>query len=116
MKSLTKEKRYDMIDAFNITSRYLDNPLNIDNIHFEHMVHRIYQAELQLNKANVSNTEAAVLDSNLSIHEDTVSTKIYDKRNDFDFDIVSFSFLDGDVTRSPSYYVYISYKSIFACY
>ena len=59
MKSLTKEKRYDLIDAFNSTSRYLDDLLNIDNIHFEHMVHRIYPTELQLNKANASDTEAA---------------------------------------------------------
>ena len=50
LKSLTKEKRYDLIDAFNSTSRYLDDLLNIDNI---------YPAELQLNKANASNTEAA---------------------------------------------------------
>ena len=97
-----------MIDAFNSTSRYLDDLLNIDNIHFEHMVHRIYPAELQLNKANASGTEAAVLDSNVSIHNDTVSTKIYDKRDDFDFDIVNFPFLEGDVTRRPSYGVYIS--------
>ena len=41
MKSLSKEKRYDLIDAFNSTSRYVDDLLNIDNIHFEHMVHRI---------------------------------------------------------------------------
>ena len=59
MKSLTKEKRFDLIDAFNLTSRYLDDLLNIDKIHFEHMVHRIYPAELQLNKANASDTEAA---------------------------------------------------------
>ena len=44
MKSLTKEKRYNTIDAFNSTSRYLDVLLNIDNIHFEQMVHRIYPA------------------------------------------------------------------------
>ena len=75
MKSLTKEKRYDLIDAFNSTSRYLDDLLNIDNIHFEHMVHRIYPAELQLNKANVSDPEAVFLDLNLSIHNDIVSTK-----------------------------------------
>ena len=65
MKALTKEKRYDLIDALNSTSRYLDDLLNIDNIHFEHMVHRIYSAELQLNKANASDTEAALLDLNL---------------------------------------------------
>ena len=71
------------------------------------MVHRIYPAELQLNKANASDNDAAFLDLNLSIHNDTVSTKIYDKRDDFDFDIVNFPFLDGDVPRRPSYGVYI---------
>ena len=76
-----------MTDAFNSTSRYQDDLLNIDNIHFEQMVHRIYPAELQLNKANASDTEAAFLDLNLSIHNATVSTKIYDKRDNFDFDI-----------------------------
>ena len=100
--------RYDLIDAFNSTSRYLDDLLNIDNIHFEHIVHRIYPAELQLNKANASDTEAAFLDLNLSIHNDIVSTKIYDKRDDFNFDIVNFPFLDGDVPQRPSYGVYIS--------
>ena len=54
-----------MIDAFNSTSRYLDDLLNIDNIYFEHMVHRIYPAELQLNKASASDTEAAFLDLKL---------------------------------------------------
>ena len=57
MKSLTKEDWYDLIDAFNSISRYLDDLLNLDNIHFEHMVHRIYPAELQLNKANAADTE-----------------------------------------------------------
>ena len=97
MKSLTKEKRYDMIDTFNATSRYLDDLFNIANTHFEQMVHRIYPAEFQLNKAYASDTEAAFLDLNLSIHNDTVYTKIYDKRDDFDFDIVNFPFLDRDV-------------------
>ena len=72
MQSLTKEKWYDMIDAFNSTSRYRDDLLNIDNIHFEQMVHRIYFVELLLNKANASDTEAAFLDLNLSIHNDIV--------------------------------------------
>ena len=123
-RDLTKEKRYDLIDAFNSTSKYLDLLLNKDNIHFEHMVHRIYPAELQLNKANASDTEAAFLDLNLSIHNDIVSTKIYDKRDDFNFDIVNFPFLDGDVPQRPSYgiyiYIYLSTYSlcqrIFACY
>ena len=92
----------------------MDDILNIDNIQFEHMVHRIYPAELQLNKVNASDTEAAFLDSNLSIHNDIVSTKIYDKRDDFDFDFVNFPFLDGDVPRRHSYGVYISQLIRFA--
>ena len=65
------------------------------------MVNRIYPAELQINKANSSDGEAPFLDLNLSISNDTVSTKIYDKRDDFDF--VHFPFLDGDVPRRTSY-------------
>ena len=79
------------------------------------MVHRIYPTELQLNKANASDTEAAFLDLNLSIHDDIVSTKIYDKRDDFNFNIVNFPFLDGDVPQRPSYGVYIYiYLNLFA--
>ena len=71
-------------------------------------------SELQLNKTNASDTKAAFLDLHLSISNDIVSTKIYDKRDDFDFEIVNFPFLDGDVPRSTSYGVYISQLIRFA--
>ena len=77
------------------------------------MVHRIYPAELQLNKANASDNEAAFLDLNLFIHNDTVSAKIYDKRDDFDFNIVNFTFLDGGVpSASLLWCIYISSYSL----
>ena len=74
------------------------------------MVSKIYPSELQLNKANTSDTEAAFLDLHniLSFSIDIVSTKIYNKHDDFDFEIVNFPFLDGDVPYSASYGVYIS--------
>ena len=78
------------------------------------MVHRIYPGELQLNKANTSDTEAAFLDLNLSIHNNIVSAKIYDKLDDCNFDIVNFPFLGGDVPRRPSYGVYITQLIRFA--
>ena len=90
-------------EAFNSTSRYLDDLLNIDNPYFEGMVNQIYPSELQLNKANISDTEAPFLDLHLSVANGFVSSKIYDKRDDFDFDIVKFPFLDGDVPRRASY-------------
>ena len=61
--------------------------LNI-NVYFDNMVRQIYPSELQLNKANTSDTEAVFLDLHLSISNDIVSTKIYDKRDDFEFPIV----------------------------
>ena len=100
--------------AFNSTSRYLDDLFNIDNPYFEQMIGQIYPTELQLNKANSSDTEAPFLDLNLSITNGIVSSKIYDKRDDFNFEIVNFPFLDGDVPRSPSYGVYISQLIRFA--
>ena len=106
MMSLSDDKQADVIDAFNSTSRYLDDILNINNVYFENMVSQIYPSELQLNKANASDTEAAFLDLHLSISNGIVSTKIYDKRDDFDFEIVNFPFLDGDVPRSTSYGVH----------
>ena len=78
------------------------------------MVSQIYPSKLQLNKANASDTEAVFLDLHLSISNNIVSTKIYDKRDDFDFEIVNFQFLDGDVPRSTSYGVYISQLIRFA--
>ena len=114
MMSLSDDKQADVIDAFNTTSRYLDDILNINNVYFDNMVSHIYPSELQLNKANTSDTEAAFLDLHLSISNDIVSTKIYDKRDDFDFEIVNFPFLDGDVPRSTSYGVYISQLIRFA--
>ena len=56
------------------------------------MVSQIYHSELQLNKDNTSDTEAAFLVLHFSISNDIVSTKIYDKRDDFDFEIVNFPF------------------------
>ena len=108
MLSLSEDNQSDVIEAFNSTSRYLDDLLNIDNNFFDSMVNRIYPSELQLNKANVSDTEASFLDLHLSISDGFVQTKIYNKRDDFDFDIVYFPFLDGDVPCSTSYGVYIS--------
>ena len=102
MKSLSRENQADIIEAFNLSFRYLDDLLNIDNIYFDQMVDRIYPTEFQLNRANSSDTEAPFLNLNLCISNGTVSTKIYDKRDDFDFDIVKFPFLDGDVLRRTS--------------
>ena len=92
MTSLSDDKQADIIEAFNSTSRYLDDLLNIGNPYFEGMVNQIYPPELQLNKANTSDTEAPF----------------------FGFTSIYFPFLDDDVPRRPSYGVYISQLIRFA--
>ena len=102
--SLSDDKQADVIDAFNTTSRYLDDILNIENVYFDNMVNQIYPSEVQLNKSYTSDTEDAFLDFHLSISNDIISTNNYDKCDNFsltifDFEIVNFQFLDGDVPR-----------------
>ena len=111
MISFSDDKQADIIDAFNTISRYTDDILNINNVMFDNMVSQIYPSENQLNKAYTSDTVDAFLDLHLS--NDIVSTKIYDKRDEFDFEIVNFPFLDGDVPRSTPYGVYISHLFLF---
>ena len=74
MDSLNHNYQADVIEAFNSTSRYFDDLLKIDNPYFEGMVKFIY--------LNYS------LDLHLSVANGFVSYRIYDKHDDFDFDIV----------------------------
>ena len=114
MTSLSNVKQAEIIEAFKSTSRYLDDLLNIDNPYFEGMVNRIYPPELQLNKANTSDTEAPFLDLHLSISNGFVSSKIYVSAMTLILIYLFFPFLDGDVPRSTSYGVYISQLIRFA--
>ena len=76
MLSLSEDNQSCVIEAFNSTSRYLDDLLNVDNNFFESMVNRIYPSEFQLNKANESDADASFLDLHLSILDGFVNTKL----------------------------------------
>ena len=108
MSDLQKSKRFNLIDMFNDTSRYLDDIFTIDNPEFEKHIPDIYPAELQLNKANTSDKETSFLDLNIKVIGSDIHTSVYDKRDDFGFPIVNFPWLSGDVPRLPSYGIYIS--------
>ena len=96
MKDHSNDNQVGFIKTFNLTSRYLDDLLNIDNPYCEGMVSQIYPPELKLNKANTSDTETPFFDLHPSISNGFISSKISDVH-----------FLDGDVPRRPSYGVYI---------
>ena len=102
MTSLSGDIQADVIEAFNSTSRYLGDLLNIDNPYFEGMVNQIYPPELQLNNANVSDNEVYIyLFLTVLLHPKFMisSTTLL---------LINFPLLGGDVPRRTSYSVYIS--------
>ena len=78
------------------------------------MISSIYPKELKLNKANNSDTSTAFPDSDLSIENGKIPSKIYEKRDNFKFDMINLPCLDSDVPCSTSYGVYISQSIRFA--
>ena len=85
MSNLQKSKRFDLIDKFNDTSRYLDDIFTIDNPEFAEHIPDIYPRELQLNKANTSDKETSFLDLNIKVVGGNIHTSVYDKRDYFLF-------------------------------
>ena len=112
MMSLSGDNEAEIIDAFNSTSRYLDDllVLNIGDFYFDGIVNQIYQSELQLNKENLSATETPSLDLHLTISD--ASSKIYGKCDDFDFDIVNFPFLEISLVLYLTGFMHISAHSV----
>ena len=117
--SLSDDKQADVIDAFKITSRYLDDILNINNIYFDNMVSKIYPSELQLNKANTSDTEAAFVNLHLSISNYIVSTifminvtTLILKLSIFHFQMVMFLALHPMESISPNSFVLLEHLAI----
>ena len=111
MTSLSDDNEADIIEAFNSTSRDLDNLLNIDIPYFEGTVNQMHLHELRLNKAKTSDTEAPFLVLHLSISNGFVSSTIYD----IDFDMVNFPFLNVDVQRRRFYGIFFNLLDLLEC-
>ena len=93
---------------FNHTFRYIDDLLSINNKYFEDYISEIYPPELELKETTESENQASYLDVMLSIKENALFYKLYDKRDDYEFDIINFPFLDSNIPAGPAYGVYIS--------
>ena len=99
----------DLVKSFNFTFRYIDDVLSLNNRYFIDHVDRIYPVELEIKDTTDSSTSAAYLDLYLqrNLHGQ-LTTKLYDKRDDFNFPIVNFPFLDSNPPASPTYGVFMS--------
>ena len=109
IQSLLSTGKKKLASQFNFTYRYIDDVLSINNPDFENYLGQMYPAELEINNTTESNTSASYLDLLLSIGWDgQLRTSLYDKRDDFNFQITNFPFLGSNIPSSPAYGVFIS--------
>ena len=109
IQKLVKSKKKNLAQSFNFTFRYIDDVLSLSNAKFEDHLHLIYPNELEIKNTTDTIKSASYLDLFIQIDRNGhLSTKLYDKRDDFNFPIVNFPFLSSNIPSSPAYGVYMS--------
>ena len=89
--------------------RFQDDLISFNDDNFlEACIGDIYPPEMVVNKTNVSVSKSHFLDMTISVFRGKFFVKLYDKRNDFDFDVINFPFLDGNIPKGQSYGIFIS--------
>ena len=95
--------------SFNLCYRYIDDLIVFNNEKFLDYLKEIYPSQLTIEKANKSDHLADHLDLTFIIDSGgQLSTRLYDKRDNFDVYIVNFSFFSSNIPSGPCYAVYIS--------
>ena len=108
IQSLLSTGKKHLASRFNLTYRYIDDVLSINNPEFENYLGQMYPAELEI-KDTTEHHFCSYLDLLLLIRMDgQLHTSIYDKRDDFNFNITNFPFLSSNIPSSPAYGVFIS--------
>jgi hypothetical protein len=104
-----KTKRGYPSRSFNFTFRHVDDILSLNNSRFGDFVDHIYPIEFEIKDTTDTYSSASYLDLHLEIgSEGRLRTKLYDKRDDFNFPIVNFPFICSNIPAAPTYGVYIS--------
>jgi hypothetical protein len=115
MMGLLKKKQLHLARKFNSTFRYIDDLISLKNPYFKENISKIYPKELELKETTESNNGCSYLDIFFFRGDnDRLNSKIYDKRDDFNFSIVNYPFLDSNIPSRPAYGVYISRLVAFA--
>ena len=109
IQGLLKKNEKKLARSFNFTFRHIDDVLSIDNSRFGDFVDRIYPIELEIKDTTNADRSASYLGLHLEIDsEGRLRTKLYDKRDVFNFPIVNFPFICNNIPAAPAYGVYIS--------
>jgi hypothetical protein len=109
LQELLKKNEMKLARSFNFTFRYIDDVLLLNNSRFGDFVDRIYAIELEIKDSTDTDRSDSYLDLHLEIDsEGRLRTKLYDKREDFNFARVNFPFICSNIPAAPAYGVYIS--------
>jgi hypothetical protein len=109
IQGLLKKNEKKLARSFNFTFRYIDDVLSLNNFRFCDFVDRIYPIEFEIKDITDTDTSASYLDLHLETDsEGRLRTKLYDKRDDFNFPIVNLPFICSNIPAAPAYGVYIS--------
>ena len=109
IQNLLKGGNKKLAKQFNFTFRYIDDVLSLNNSRFSDSLPLIYPQELEIKNTTDSRNSASYLDLLLKFdHNGNLHTRLYDKRDDFDFNIVNFPHLSSNIPSSPAFGVYIS--------
>ena len=109
IQTLIKSGKRHLANSFNFTYRYIDDVLSLNNPLFSDHIDDIYPSELEIKDTTDAHDHASYLDLLLSYGQtNRLQVKLYDKRDDFNFNIVNFPFMCSNIPQSPAYGVYIS--------
>ena len=99
----------ELLKKINNTSRFIDDLATLNNEgYLQQFKDRIYPKELVLNQENKEDNRATFLDLEAHIKDGKFYTKTYDKREAFNFEIVNYPDLSGNIPERPAYGIYIS--------
>jgi hypothetical protein len=105
LQNLVKDKKIHVVREFNFTYRFL----SINNHRFAEFLPLIYPPELVIKETTDTASSASLLDLYLEFDDSgQLSSKMYDKRDDFNFKIMHFPNMCRNIPASPAYGAYIS--------
>ena len=113
LNNMIKSGHIRLARSFNLCHRYIDDLIVFNNKKFLDYLKEIYPSQLTVEKANKSDHLADYLDITFIIDSGgKLSTRLYDKHDDFDFHIVNFPFLSSNIPSSPCYVVCTFHSSL----
>ena len=108
VQSLLQAGKKHLAQQINFTYRYIDDVLSLKNTKIEEHLEFIYSRELEIKETTETAASSSYLDCYLHIDNGKLATRLYDKRDDFNFSIVNFPFLGSNIASAPVYGVYVT--------